>query len=251
MKTVQCGTCGHLVHPGAITCPGCGATGKSKVAAGLLALFLGAFGIHRFYLGQIWGLRYMLFTGIILVLLIIGVSRGVEGDGSGPLIMAIVLLGILETVSLIEAVVFFCTNVVAWNQKYGFPRTGQAMPRQRITREKIEQYASWSLAVFIAAWTAVMALAGFDIATGYSSSVIHWGGWVVMVIGLISSGLLLLWRRSQILGALLAIGTFGFFCIVNVHMMDGDVMWDRLFFLFLIYSSFPATLIWLRRGDVY
>ncbi len=40
---------------------------KNKIAAGLLAIFLGAFGIHKFYLGQTgWGILYILFfwTGI-------------------------------------------------------------------------------------------------------------------------------------------------------------------------------------------
>ena len=91
------------MHPGATTCPQCGATGKSKVAAGLLALFLGLLGIHRFYLGQIWGLAYLLpfvflfWTGFVPLILII--------------------------VCLVEAIVFFCTNDIEWNQKYGFART--------------------------------------------------------------------------------------------------------------------------------
>ncbi len=36
--------------------------GKSKVAAALLAFFLGGFGVHKFYLGQIGqGIIYLLF----------------------------------------------------------------------------------------------------------------------------------------------------------------------------------------------
>ena len=35
---------------------------KSKITAGLLAIFLGGFGIHKFYLGRIgWGIVYLLF----------------------------------------------------------------------------------------------------------------------------------------------------------------------------------------------
>lgn len=35
---------------------------KNKVVAGLLAIFLGGFGIHKFYLGRIgWGIVYLLF----------------------------------------------------------------------------------------------------------------------------------------------------------------------------------------------
>ncbi|MOA08715.1 TM2 domain protein [compost metagenome] len=35
---------------------------KSKVAAGLLGIFLGGFGIHKFYMGRVgWGIVYLLF----------------------------------------------------------------------------------------------------------------------------------------------------------------------------------------------
>lgn len=58
-----CSNCGTEVAPGAAVCMSCGyalqggskgvaAPGaKSKVAAGLLGIFLGAFGVHNFYLG--------------------------------------------------------------------------------------------------------------------------------------------------------------------------------------------------------
>lgn len=40
---------------------------KSRVVAGILGILLGAFGVHKFYLGKIWqGILYLLFfwTGI-------------------------------------------------------------------------------------------------------------------------------------------------------------------------------------------
>jgi len=54
-----CQHCGNATDPAAIVCTKCGvalgasASGqaKSKMAAGLLGIFLGALGIHRFYLG--------------------------------------------------------------------------------------------------------------------------------------------------------------------------------------------------------
>ena len=50
---------------------------KSKTVAGLLAIFLGWIGIHKFYLGRIgWGIVYILFcwTGIpFLVSLVEGI----------------------------------------------------------------------------------------------------------------------------------------------------------------------------------
>lgn len=60
---------------------------KSKVAAGLLALFLGALGIHRFYLG---------YTGIgVAMLLITVLSLGV-------------LAPIVALWALVQAIVIFC-----------------------------------------------------------------------------------------------------------------------------------------------
>jgi TM2 domain-containing membrane protein YozV len=54
-----CPNCGQPTPPDAAICGSCGVpfapmpmpVGKSKVAAGLLGIFLGGFGIHRFYLG--------------------------------------------------------------------------------------------------------------------------------------------------------------------------------------------------------
>ena len=60
-----CQNCGHETAPGAAFCLNCGAptadqqvvvvpegyTPRSKMAAGLLGIFLGALGIHNFYLG--------------------------------------------------------------------------------------------------------------------------------------------------------------------------------------------------------
>lgn len=71
MSTVFCRSCGKEVHESAETCPACGAPqlmvgDKNKVVAALLAFFTGTFGFHRFYLGQWWGLFYLLlfWTGI-------------------------------------------------------------------------------------------------------------------------------------------------------------------------------------------
>ena len=62
---MYCSNCGAEISENAVACPKCGeptknaqpATGpvspKSKVAAILLCLFLGALGVHRFYVGKI------------------------------------------------------------------------------------------------------------------------------------------------------------------------------------------------------
>ena len=68
---VYCRGCGLTIHETAPTCPKCGAIqnsatsiqgGKDRVTAGLLAVLLGSFGAHRFYLGHIGlGFLYLLF----------------------------------------------------------------------------------------------------------------------------------------------------------------------------------------------
>ncbi len=70
-----CHNCGNPVAPGAVACLSCGvankplapAGAKSKIAAGLLAIFLGTFGVHNFYLG------YTSKAVIQLVLTIVGI----------------------------------------------------------------------------------------------------------------------------------------------------------------------------------
>lgn len=91
-----CYKCGHSIAPNLAQCPYCRAPqaqfkSKNKVTAGFLAFFLGGFGVHRFYLGQWWGIFYVVFWGTLIP-------------------------GI---VSLIEAFVFWFTSNERWNQKYG------------------------------------------------------------------------------------------------------------------------------------
>ena len=70
---VYCRGCGIPIHESAPTCPKCGALqtlssvprspgGRERIAAALLAFFLGGFGGHKFYLGRIGsGILYLLF----------------------------------------------------------------------------------------------------------------------------------------------------------------------------------------------
>ncbi|UTW44831.1 NINE protein [bacterium SCSIO 12696] len=100
---VFCRDCGQKISRTAPTCPHCGGVqstnGKSKVAAGLLAFFLGGLGIHRFYLGQWWGLFYLLFCWT----------------------------GIPGLISFIEAIVFWCSSDQSWNEKYGHKKGMSAL----------------------------------------------------------------------------------------------------------------------------
>lgn len=66
---VYCRGCGKEIHKSAKSCPFCGAVqsnvtagAKSRIAAALLALFLGGIGIHKFYLGKVGqGFLYLIF----------------------------------------------------------------------------------------------------------------------------------------------------------------------------------------------
>lgn len=71
-----CADCGSIIKAKAEICPKCGvrqlpapnafgtvaSNGKSRIAAALLAFFLGGFGVHKFYLGRVGqGILYLLF----------------------------------------------------------------------------------------------------------------------------------------------------------------------------------------------
>ena len=90
-----CANCGQPTLPGQVACTTCGTalatspTGapqgdKSKVAAGLLGIFLGGLGIHKFYLGRNNpGLIMLLVTligGILIIpALVMGIIGLIEG----------------------------------------------------------------------------------------------------------------------------------------------------------------------------
>ena len=95
MNTVYCRGCGKVVHETAEMCPSCGAPqfaagDRNKVVAALLAFFTGAFGIHRFYLGQWWGVFYLLFFWTMIPSL----------------------------VALVETFVFLLSDQKQWDKKY-------------------------------------------------------------------------------------------------------------------------------------
>jgi len=101
---VPCRGCQKSIHKTAVACPHCGAAQrtkryKSKLAAGLLAVFIGGFGVHRFYLGQWWGIFYLLLFW-----------TWVPG-----------------IVALIEGIVILCSNEEKWDNKYneGIPGKGE------------------------------------------------------------------------------------------------------------------------------
>lgn len=94
-KLVFCGACRKQMDAAATVCPHCNAPRlgrryKDRISAGLLAIFVGAFGVHRFYLGQWWGLFYLLFFWTFIP----------------------------GFASFIEGIVFLCTSQERWDEKY-------------------------------------------------------------------------------------------------------------------------------------
>lgn len=78
-----CHNCGKPVSPEATVCLSCGVANKpasadgakSKMAAGLLGIFLGAFGVHNFYLGYTKKAVIQLvctIVGLVLSCIVIG-----------------------------------------------------------------------------------------------------------------------------------------------------------------------------------
>jgi TM2 domain-containing membrane protein YozV len=82
-----CPYCKEEIAEGAVKCKHCGSmlvvrqsrpsNYKDKLVAGLLGIFLGGFGVHKFYLGRIgWGVVYVLFFWTALPA-IIGFIEGI------------------------------------------------------------------------------------------------------------------------------------------------------------------------------
>lgn len=103
-----CSECGAVIKAKAEICPKCGVrqtnqsmgfnhaemapNGKSRIAAALFAFFLGWFGVHKFYLGQVgMGFIYLIFCWTFI-----------------PGIIA-----------FIEFILFLVMSDEAFNQKYG------------------------------------------------------------------------------------------------------------------------------------
>ena len=102
MKDIYCPNCGEKIPVNVKYCPKCGsptpspsaASGrKDKLAAGLLAIFLGYLGIHYFYLGKTT-------AGIITI------------------ILSLCTCGAWSIVTLIQGILMLVMNEDVFNEKY-------------------------------------------------------------------------------------------------------------------------------------
>ena len=97
---VFCRACGRPINAQAPICPGCGAPQsgragggeKSRIAAALLAIFLGGFGVHKFYLARpVQGILYILFCWTFIPAII----------------------------GFIEGIVYLCMSDIGFERSYG------------------------------------------------------------------------------------------------------------------------------------
>lgn len=108
MNTKFCQSCGAEINEKAEICPKCGVRvanspidndKKSQIVAALLAIFIGTFGIHRFYLGQTGlGLTYLLSSILLCWTIIV------------PLIFMVI--------SVVDFIVIIVMNEDKFNQKF-------------------------------------------------------------------------------------------------------------------------------------
>ena len=113
------GSCLHLLRIchtaiGQAVCTSCGAavvggsvatSSKSKVAAGLLAIFLGGFGIHKFYLGYTTPAVIMLVGGLI-------------GFCGSFLFLPLLLIIATSIVGFIEGIIYLTKSDAEFEQIY-------------------------------------------------------------------------------------------------------------------------------------
>jgi len=106
-----------------ISAAGSAATGeKNKVAAGLLAIFLGTLGVHKFYLGRMstgaltlaaFVIAYIINDAYFSLLWIVGSFLAFILKGASFLVMAAIVI-----VSIIEGVIYLTKPDDAFNETY-------------------------------------------------------------------------------------------------------------------------------------
>ena len=107
-----CNQCGTATEPGRTICGKCGSSllpvgTKDKTAAGLLGIFLGSLGIHKFYLG---------YTGEALVMLL--------GTLLGSFITCGVSGAVLGVIGLVEGIIYLTKTDDEFHRLYVAAKRG-------------------------------------------------------------------------------------------------------------------------------
>lgn len=103
-----CDRCGNPTEAAQILCVKCGASlapasgGKNKVAAGILAILLGALGIHKFYLGC---------TGAGVIMLLSSTVGAFVTCGISPMIVSVI--------GIVEGVIYLTKDDAEFDAIYG------------------------------------------------------------------------------------------------------------------------------------
>jgi len=135
-----CASCGKVIKKEAFVCPHCGIRNTksnqgneiNKFIAGLLAIFLGGLGIHKFYLRKpIEGVFYILWLLVFSALYIAGILFYEKIDSSSSiwyflphvsemvaLIILICISNIPKLIAFIEGIVLLCMSEDAFNEMY-------------------------------------------------------------------------------------------------------------------------------------
>ena len=106
---MYCKNCGTEIDENVKVCPNCGTPvegqrivgSKSKIAAGLLGIFLGGIGIHKFYLGYKKEGVIMILISIIAGILTLGIAASVMG-----------------VIGIIEGIIYLVQDDEAFEQIY-------------------------------------------------------------------------------------------------------------------------------------
>ena len=158
---LPCVGCGKSLHVTASSCPECGASQRSrsykgKGVAAALAFLLGTFGVHRFYLGQWWGLIYLVlfWTGLpglvafveMIVFLVTDQQKwddkhngsrpaGPNDKSGGAIIAVVVIFAVVFMVGILAAIA-----VPAYQDYTLRAQVAQSMTEIQPVREQIQSF---------------------------------------------------------------------------------------------------------------
>jgi len=161
---ISCKGCQGTLHVSVAKCLHCGrsrrSTGyKNKTVAAVFAFFLGGFGAHRFYLGQWWGIFYLLFfwlwiPGFIALIEFIyflvcdakkwdkkyneGMPASIGEKGNGPVIALVIIFGGFMFIALLGIVA--AISIPAYQEYTLRAKLQQSHSSAKIVTHAVEHY---------------------------------------------------------------------------------------------------------------